>query len=89
LANVRIIAPAEDDPESPPPREDELIDPEQEAEATRIALKRKIAKAAEIDVIPRDLPSKLKILPDDPEDIVCIVTIFFTCIVQVHECLVA
>ncbi|KAJ7541121.1 hypothetical protein O6H91_10G047200 [Diphasiastrum complanatum] len=49
--------------------EDALLDAEREAEATRQAIKRKIALAAEVDVMPRDLPFKLRIQPDDPEDV--------------------
>lgn len=49
---------------------DPLYDAEQEANLTKLALKQKIAAAAEIDVISRDLPPKLRIKPDDPEDVV-------------------
>ncbi|CAM6083237.1 unnamed protein product [Calypogeia fissa] len=69
LANVRNISPAEDDPEIPSTEEDALLDAEKQAEATKMALKRKIAQAADLDVMPRDLPAKLKIHPDDSEDI--------------------
>lgn len=50
--------------------DDAFLDAEKEAEATKQALKRKIAQAADIDVMPRDLPAKLKIRPEDPEDLV-------------------
>lgn len=49
---------------------DPLFDAEQEANLTKLALKKKIEAAAEIDVISRDLPPKLRIKPDDPEDVV-------------------
>ena len=49
---------------------DPLLDAEQEANLTRLALKKKIKDAADVDVISRDLPPKLRIKPDDPEDVV-------------------
>ncbi|EFJ12136.1 hypothetical protein SELMODRAFT_91379 [Selaginella moellendorffii] len=49
--------------------DDKLVEAEREAEATRQAIKRKIALAADVGVVPRDLPQKLKIKPDDPEEI--------------------
>lgn len=42
---------------------------EREAEATRQALKRKIAEAAQKDVAPTQIPQKLRIQPDDSEDV--------------------
>ncbi|KAG0626320.1 hypothetical protein M758_2G118600 [Ceratodon purpureus] len=48
---------------------DPLLDAEQEANLTRLALKKKIEDAADIDVISRDLPPKLRIKPDDSEDV--------------------
>ena len=51
---------------------DPLLDAEQEANLTRLALKKKIKDAADIDTIPRDLPPKLRIKPDDPEDVVSV-----------------
>lgn len=71
LGNVRRINPPEDGPEVPTTEEDAFLDAEKEAEATKMALKRKIAQAAQLDVMPKDLPPKLKIHPDDSEDIVC------------------
>lgn len=52
------------------PDADALLDAEREAEVTRMAIKRKIAEAADVDAIPRDLPAKLRINTDDPEDVV-------------------
>jgi survival-of-motor-neuron-related-splicing factor 30 len=49
---------------------DPLLDAEQEANLTRLALKKKIEDAADVDVISRDLPPKLRIKPDDSEDVV-------------------
>ncbi|GAB4847438.1 hypothetical protein Ancab_026495 [Ancistrocladus abbreviatus] len=46
-----------------------LLEAEREAEATKQALKRKIAQAAAVDIQSRSLPSKLRINPDDPEDV--------------------
>lgn len=47
-----------------------LIEAEKEAEATKQAIKRKIAQAAAVDFQSRSLPAKLKVEPDDPEDVV-------------------
>jgi hypothetical protein len=50
---------------------------EKEAEAARLALKRKIAQSAEAEIAPRGLPAKLQIKPDDPENVVsCVKTVF-------------
>lgn len=49
---------------------DALLDAEKEAEATRQAIKRKIAQAAVADFQSRNLPAKLRIEPNDPEDVV-------------------
>lgn len=51
---------------------DALLEAEKEAEATRLALKRKIAQAAsaDVDIQSRSLPAKLRIEPEDPEDVV-------------------
>lgn len=49
---------------------DPLLSAEQQANLTRLALKRKIEEAANVDVISKDLPPKLRIKPDDPEDVV-------------------
>eukprot|EP00897_Mesotaenium_endlicherianum_P010278 jgi/Mesen1/9279/ME000060S08718 len=45
------------------------VSAEAEAEAGRLALKRKIAQAASADLTPKNLPAKLKVNPDDPEDV--------------------
>ncbi|KAJ6798866.1 survival of motor neuron-related-splicing factor 30-like isoform X1 [Iris pallida] len=46
-----------------------LAEAEKEAEATRQAIKRKIAQAAISDFQSRSLPAKLHIDPNDPEDV--------------------
>ncbi|KAI5060437.1 hypothetical protein GOP47_0024857 [Adiantum capillus-veneris] len=46
-----------------------LLDVEKAAEATRLALKRKIAESADAEIVPKNLPLKLQIKPDDPEDV--------------------
>nr|GMD11338.1 survival of motor neuron-related-splicing factor 30 isoform X1 [Ipomoea batatas] len=46
-----------------------LLEAEKVAEATRQALKRKIAQAAVIDYQSKSLPAKLRIEPNDPEDV--------------------
>ncbi|XAR56250.1 hypothetical protein NMG60_11036656 [Bertholletia excelsa] len=46
-----------------------LLEAEKEAEATREAIKRKIAQAAASDFQSRSLPAKLRIDPNDPEDV--------------------
>ncbi|PIA47033.1 hypothetical protein AQUCO_01400030v1 [Aquilegia coerulea] len=46
-----------------------LLVAEKQAEATKQAIKRKIAQAAVVDVQSRTLPAKLRIEPDDPEDV--------------------
>ncbi|CAK9136550.1 unnamed protein product [Ilex paraguariensis] len=46
-----------------------LLEAEREAEATKQALKRKVAQAAATDFQSRSLPAKLRIEPDDPEDV--------------------
>uniref|UniRef100_A0A5B6YUH0 Survival of motor neuron-related-splicing factor 30 n=1 Tax=Davidia involucrata TaxID=16924 RepID=A0A5B6YUH0_DAVIN len=48
---------------------DALLEAEKEAEATRQAIKRKIAQAAAVDFQSRTLPAKLRIDPNDPEDV--------------------
>ncbi|CAO2829860.1 unnamed protein product [Amaranthus hypochondriacus] len=48
---------------------DALLQAEKEAEATKQALKRKIAQAAVVDFQSRSIPAKLRINPDDPEDV--------------------
>ncbi|KAM0940217.1 putative Tudor domain, survival motor neuron [Dioscorea sansibarensis] len=47
-----------------------LLEAEREAEATRQAIKRKIAQAAVSDFQARTLPAKLRIDPNDPDDVV-------------------
>jgi hypothetical protein len=49
---------------------DALRQAEKEAEATKMALKRKIEQAATSDFQVRSLPAKLRIDPNDPEDVV-------------------
>eukprot|EP00252_Welwitschia_mirabilis_P018294 TRINITY_DN4065_c0_g1_i5.p1 TRINITY_DN4065_c0_g1~~TRINITY_DN4065_c0_g1_i5.p1 ORF type:complete len:169 (-),score=57.49 TRINITY_DN4065_c0_g1_i5:360-866(-) len=46
-----------------------LLEAEKQAEATKQAIKRKIAQAADSDMPHRELPPKLRINPDDPEDV--------------------
>ncbi|KAI4342224.1 hypothetical protein MLD38_026872 [Melastoma candidum] len=46
-----------------------LLEAEKVAEATKQAIKRKIALAASVDFQNRTLPTKLRIEPDDPEDV--------------------
>ncbi|KAK7263771.1 hypothetical protein RJT34_31368 [Clitoria ternatea] len=48
---------------------DALLEAERVAEATKQAIKRKIAQAASIDFQSRSLPAKLRIEPDDPDDV--------------------
>ncbi|KAF5803143.1 putative chromatin remodeling & transcriptional activation CHROMO-DOMAIN family [Helianthus annuus] len=50
---------------------DPLLEAEKEAEATKQALKRKIAQAAnaDVDFQSKSLPAKLRIEPEDPEDV--------------------
>jgi hypothetical protein len=50
-----------------------LADAEKVAEEARLALKRKIAEAADKDVdVPKDLPKSLRINPDDSEEVVSV-----------------
>ncbi|KAL9353698.1 hypothetical protein Peur_051668 [Populus x canadensis] len=46
-----------------------LLEAEKVAEATKQAIKRKIAQAASVDFQSRTLPAKLRIEPDDSEDV--------------------
>ncbi|KAK8496196.1 hypothetical protein V6N13_104952 [Hibiscus sabdariffa] len=46
-----------------------LLEAEKVAEATKQAIKRKIAQAASVDFQSRSLPAKLRIASDDPEDV--------------------
>ncbi|XP_019450384.1 PREDICTED: survival of motor neuron-related-splicing factor 30-like isoform X1 [Lupinus angustifolius] len=48
---------------------DALLEAERVAEATKQAIKRKIAQAASFDFQSKSLPAKLRIEPDDPEDV--------------------
>ncbi|KAM7265921.1 hypothetical protein ACFE04_003604 [Oxalis oulophora] len=48
---------------------DALKEAERVAEATKLAIKRKVAQAAYVDFESRSLPAKLHIEPDDPEDV--------------------
>ncbi|XP_057417596.1 uncharacterized protein LOC130711849 isoform X1 [Lotus japonicus] len=48
---------------------DALLEAERVAEATKQAIKRKISQAASVDFQSRSLPAKLRIEPDDPEDV--------------------
>jgi len=79
LSNVRALETGEDDVGSEAKSDldinidedaDALLGAERDAEVTRQAIKRKIAQAADVDVISRDLPPKLRINSDDPEDVV-------------------
>ncbi|KAH9750336.1 Tudor domain-containing protein [Citrus sinensis] len=47
-----------------------LVEAEKVAEATKLAIKRKIEQAAASDFQSKSLPAKLHINPDDPEDVV-------------------
>ena len=49
---------------------DALRQVEKEAEATKMAIKRKIEQAATSDFQARSMPAKLRIEPSDPEDVV-------------------
>ncbi|KAF6135262.1 hypothetical protein GIB67_037346 [Kingdonia uniflora] len=46
-----------------------LLEAEKGAEATKLAIKRKIAQASVVEFESRSLPAKLRIEPDDPEDV--------------------
>lgn len=61
-ANVRALEEGVVDP---------LVEAEKEAEATKLALKRKIAQSAtaDVDFQSKTLPAKLRIEPEDPEDV--------------------
>lgn len=48
---------------------DPLLEAEKVAEATKQAIKRKISQAASVDFESRSMPAKLRIEPDDPEDV--------------------
>lgn len=48
---------------------DALLEAERVAEATKQAIKQKIAQAATTDFQSRNLPAKLRINPEDPEDV--------------------
>lgn len=61
------------DPDNVRPIQEGVVNPiqeaEKEAEATKQALKRKIAKAAASDYQMKNIPEKLRIDPNDPEDV--------------------
>lgn len=65
---------------------DALLEAEKEAEATRQALKRKIAKAAaaDSDFHSRSLPVKLRIEPADLEDVVHFTYIFLSFLTGIY-----
>lgn len=46
-----------------------MVEAEREAEATKQAIKRKIAQSASVDFQSRTLPAKLRIEPNDPDDV--------------------
>ncbi|XP_065870950.1 uncharacterized protein [Euphorbia lathyris] len=46
-----------------------LLEAEKVAEATKLAIKRKIAQAGSVDFQSRSMPAKLRINPEDPEDV--------------------
>jgi survival-of-motor-neuron-related-splicing factor 30 len=54
-----------------------LLEAEKVAEATKQAIKRKIAQAASVDFQSRTLPAKLRIEPDDSEDVVSSAYIYY------------
>jgi len=54
-----------------------ILEAERVAEATKQDIKRKIAQAANVDFQSRTLPAKLRIEPDDPEDVVIVAFISF------------
>ena len=54
-----------------------LLEAEKVAEATKLAIKRKIAQAASVDFQSRSLPAKLRIEPDDSEDVVSAYIYYF------------
>lgn len=53
-----------------PIEQNAIVEAERLAQATKNALKRKIEKAASSDYQTKTLPAKLKIDPNDPEDVV-------------------
>ena len=63
---------------NPDPDADIMFDAEREAEVTRLAIKQKIAEAADVDAISRDLPPKLRIKPDDSEDVVSLLLMYLS-----------
>lgn len=62
-----------------------LLEAERVAEATKQAIKRKIAQAASVDFQSRSLPTKLRIEPDDPEDVVSYK--FYVNFLSTNQCL--
>lgn len=57
-------APAIEEPD------DILTAAEREAEAARQAIKRKVMEAATTEISPKEVPAKLRINPDDSEEVV-------------------
>lgn len=53
-----------------PIEQNAIVEAERLAQATKNALKRKIEQAASSDYQTKTLPAKLKIDPNDPEDVV-------------------
>lgn len=61
-----------------------LVEAERVAEATKQAIKRKIALAASMDFQSRSLPAKLRIEPNDPEDVVnCVSAAYDSAIIDI------
>jgi hypothetical protein len=65
---------------------DALGQAEKEAEATKMALKRKIEQAATSDYQIKTLPTKLKIDPNDPEDVVSECLLFSKLLTCISPC---
>lgn len=63
-----------------------LLEAERVAEATKQAIKRKIAQAASVDFQSRSLPAKLRIEPDDPEDVVICPSLSFYNKLTIQKC---
>lgn len=71
-ANVRLKEEEEEEGEV-----DALQEAEREAVATREAIKRKIQQAAVTTFQPPSLPTKLRIDPNDPDEVVINCNLFF------------
>lgn len=63
-----------------------LLEAERVAEATKQAIKRKIEQAASVDFQSRSLPAKLRIEPDDPEDVVICPSLSFYNKLTIQKC---